>query len=146
MKSYSEENIFSATDCLALREATSIVSLITSDGCRKEGTEEDIRCHEVARVVRDVFQKLRMPYLRNMVVVDGKYRARQLGVDHSWLVYGKGKSGVILDPYSVGQLPMVLVFAHGVGQKSPYEPGKVRDDIDYAWVNEQVEHYIHNRP
>ncbi len=63
-------------------------------------SSEPLRCHEVARIVGQLF---------DLRVVDGNFG----GVEHSWLllrdtfVVGGTTYRTILDPYAVGRLPLV---------------------------------------
>ena len=117
MRGYSAREIFDVEAHGLFRKATRLVHAIP---------EGMWRCHEVARAV------LRFMPSR-MKVVDGLYAA----VDHSWLV-GDARLPIVLDVYSVGQLPMVqLVDAHTPGG-TPYRPGSYRSDIRRDDIAEMI--------
>lgn len=128
MKSYSESEVFSAREVSLLQVATALVeSFPSTDYLRRP-----LRCHEVARAVGE---------LLHLQVQDGFYGF----VDHSWLwtspldtsrVVGRLGFPNILDPYSVGSLPMVRLVDGGhtglphVGWA--YRPGT--PGFDDRWV------------
>jgi hypothetical protein len=102
---------------------------------------DDLRCHEVARIVGGVL---------GLEVTDGHYGF----VEHSWCwttpLSKAQRVGIrigmpnILDPYCVGSLPQVRLI-DGQTTALPhvgwaYRPGETRTDID----NKIVEYWIHH--
>ncbi len=127
------EEIFTKDELLLLRFAERIVDLLpetTPDGAL-------IRCHEVARIVGSL---LKLP------VEDGKYGMH----DHSWcwtrpfhLDFPRSLDvPKILDPYCVGNLPIVRILdcASSVPHLGwMYKPAPQRDDILHEFVHSEVE-------
>lgn len=127
------EELFSQKEMAVFREAVRIVEMLpetTPDG-------ELIRCHEVARVVGSL---LKLP------VEDGKYGMH----DHSWCWTAPFHATFprslnppkILDPYCVGNLPIVRLLdcASSVPHLGwMYKPALQRDDILHEFVHAEVE-------
>lgn len=135
MISYSAVTVFAPSDLKLLKRATEIVEAITSTKCYIKSTRDCIRCHEVARVVQQIIE----PW-KDMEVVDGMYRGRLLGVEHSWLRYRSSHGSydaMVLDVYAVGSLPMVQLVDDGGGSSGPFVAGEERTDIDEDWVRSQ---------
>lgn len=128
MISYNEDNTFMPWAVDAFKQAQRIVVAIPDQNL-------ELRCHEVARVVRDVLRHPRFG------VVDGVYVGDGPGVDHSWLV-ASGATRMarlaILDVYAVGRLPQVQLVAGDMGLASMYRAGPARSDIDDALVERLV--------
>jgi hypothetical protein len=134
MEGYSVREIFAEQELELLRAAQNIVKLIPLD---------DIRCHELSRVVGTLLK---------LEVQDGYYGF----VDHSWLWTkpfesrglrpDKNRTRVgfpnILDVYCVGSLPQVRLIdcqhtaLPHVGWA--YRPDRARDDIDEVLVDTLV--------
>ena len=88
---------------------------------------EAIRCHELARAVRDWVAE--QPPLRwgsqlvKLRVIDGRYAA----IEHTWLETGFGEN--ILDVYVPGEMPPVQLRHGSKFLPGQYVPGKPRSDI-----------------
>ncbi len=133
MRSYSETNIFGASDRKLLNLADALV-------VRLGDRPKTVRCHELARAVGEV---LKLPFQ------DGMYGF----VEHTWLWThplgdGADYSDIlrigpnILDVYCVGRLPMVQLV-DGKHTQLPhigwsYRPTNLRTDIDSSCVKSLV--------
>lgn len=91
--------------------------------------EEDLqghllRCHEVARVVGACL---------DIQVMDGRY---EYGAEHSWCVIEKVKyrGFTILDPYAIGQMPIVKMLCVIPTIPNRYFPENFRDDIRFGVI------------
>lgn len=123
MTGFAATEIFEPWELDLLRRAEHVVRQLP----------EGLRCHEVARVVRQV--------LGTGVVRDGKVgdTTRGCQVDHSWVVLeddGTGRRLHVLDCYAVGQVPPVQLVDAGFPLANPFFVGKDRDDIDHEKVRE----------
>jgi hypothetical protein len=133
MHSYSETNVFSPRELNLLERATSLVALLPDE-------PKPVRCHELARAVREVL---------GLEVQDGHYGF----VDHTWLWTSPlnddcrkfpSRLGFpnVLDVYSAGQLPMVRLVACAHPQLPhvgwSYRPGNARTDVDARLVERLV--------
>lgn len=129
MKGYACNEVFKPRELDYLRRAEQIVAVLPET---EPGTDELLRCHEVARVVAHFLE---------LPVMDGFF----CRVDHSWLYFGsreeKPRSLRILDPYSVGRLPIVQLIdcSLGLPYDDNYKPYYPRDDIREAVVEELIQ-------
>lgn len=104
-----------------------VVDAIPDDFMSNFGTEDVLRCHELARAVHDWIER-QPPHrwgekLVNPGIIDGKYAA----VDHTWLETGFGEN--ILDVYVPGELPPVQLRCGSKFLPGEYVPGRLRGDI-----------------
>lgn len=123
MRNYAEMELFTLRALAQLEWAERVVRYIPD---LKQGW---IRCHEVARIVRNCLDPN-----RDMLVKDGCFGI----VDHSWLVIADGDHRFILDPYAIGRLPQVQLidpFVPGVLSRM-YRAGRERNDINERLVEE----------
>lgn len=103
--------------------AQRVVEVLPEDG--------RLRCHEVARIVREV--------IGVGEVQDGRFGAgpRVLPVDHSWIVLRRvGPNRHVLDPYAVGQAPPVRLVEVGFPLDDPFVAGSPREDVREDVVRE----------
>jgi len=122
MKSICETTYFPKVALDYLARATRIVEEIPI--AFEPVIGEELRCHEVARVVGTILE---------LKVLDGAYAA----VDHSWcMIEGPGHRGkkLILDSYSVGRLPQVQLVDFYVNPL--YRPKESRTDIRESVVSD----------
>ena len=102
------------------------------------------RCHEVARAVEQLLVKHGKAEASELQVVDGHYGA----VDHSWLAFWDDVRVCIIDPYSVGRLPIVqLVDPYVSGVLATYRPqDEHRPDIRANEVSALVQFWSVQQP
>lgn len=94
MKGYSERHHFDERALQIWERATKLVESIPT---HLDAMGREIRCHEVARALGNVF---------GLEVADGC----TIGVDHSWLIINRS---TLLDPYAPGRMPMVQLVDLG---------------------------------
>lgn len=118
MISYSQREVFTERHLQLFDATKDIVSSLFDDN--------GMRCHEVARIIGELF---------NLPVTDGYYCA----VHHSWIMLDRQ---TILDPYAVGRLPMVQLVHSNVAvsaQAKCYVPDDVHClEVDQAAVAANV--------
>lgn len=128
MKPYSRENYFLKSEIDAFDKATQLVWLLDESTIPDR---RELRCHELARALASTL---------NLEFRDGKF----CSVDHSWLIFPQANGTIepnILDPYAVGQVPMVQLIDTSSwalsGLRLLYRKGSPRDDIRtnvVAWL------------
>ena len=130
MRGYAEREVFSQRELELLSRATALVRRMPHEF---EGQE--IRCHELARIVRAF---LALP------VADGFYG---VGVEHSWiwtdapaLEPHRWDLPNILDVYVPGQLPQVQLIHTATALPLNYRLGAPMPMDDVRW--RVVEHFV----
>jgi hypothetical protein len=145
---YSHVHVFPEAAKIFLAMAQSIVEVLPE--------QDDLRCHEVARVVAKwVSRRLSQIQViegipgfgpvwpdeqpgggKRMYVVDGSYgMPNGPRIEHSWLMtrfYCAEQQWwmvVLIDPYTVGRLPPVQMLDTGMELAGMYWGGPVRTDI-----------------
>ena len=139
MKGYAQLEVFTPRSIRLLEVATMAVERLPDTGCY-EGTEEWIRCHELARIVAIVLA----PEF-SLEIIDGRYGPTDAaGYEHSWLLYEEPTQKkrfigqlFILDPYAIGRLPQVQLLDPYAGNLKLYMRGKPRDDIRHDHVKRE---------
>lgn len=129
MIGYAEAVAFPQSAVRLLHLAERVVSKIHS----KHDDGSFVRCHEVSRIVQGVLSNWKLE------VHDGKYGLGML-YEHSWLTYTTRKPchKFILDPYALGQLPMVQILDGHLPHASLYITEFERRDIKHDFVNNHV--------
>lgn len=136
MKSYSEAEVFSASELAPFKAAQAYVDRLDERRLAdSSGVVKTIRCHELTRAVGRLLK---------LAHEDGVYCPAESnggGVDHSWLCvphHGDGRISnfSILDVYSVGRLPQVQLLYCGltVPHHLEFMPRAERTDIDEEMV------------
>lgn len=133
MTPYSYNEVFTPDEINIWQEVVDVVNLIPDRSQLYEWT----RCHEVARIVAAL-------YPDELYYEDGEYT---LGLTHSWCRFKDpdthynqmGRRIVILDTYAFHQLPAVQLVNVGSMINNPYIRGKVREDIEWSFVEATVE-------
>lgn len=123
MLGYAREEVFTKEQILVRVAAVACVKNVTE-------REPRIRCHELARAVRQVVN--RRVAGSHWDVVDGSFGL----IEHTWLQ--ESATGVILDPYRPGCEPMVQLIDPECGfcPFNTYIEKGMRTDIDHALVRE----------
>ena len=122
---YAAAEIFSAEEVRACELARTLVERLPD--------RPDLRCHEVARIVRAL--------LGWGQVEDGRYHpgGDGLPIEHSWIELHKTwRHHHVLDVYAVGRVPMVQLVDCGFPLASPFVGGAVRGDVRVQLVEEMV--------
>jgi len=130
MISYSEREVFLPEYVSAWNFTHQAVSLLGDVG----GGDEPVRCHELARAV---WVLLENHGFSGWDVVDGRFGI----VEHSWLI--RPKRYVMLDPYSVGRLPMVQLLDVSPKFELPYQEGPERGDVRQSALDRLNDRFAH---
>lgn len=129
MIGYSERNVFGRYPGLldVFEQAKGIVDMLPD---QVEEDDQELRCHEVARVVHELLDRSRVGF----GLVDGHYG----NVDHTYLTTSLNGVVCVLDVYAVGRLPMVQLVHGENGLARMYSAGQARTDIRHNVILELV--------
>jgi hypothetical protein len=128
MRPYVQREIFGEFEQEALERATWLVDNLSE---HEDARGNEIRCHELARAVREVLA------IDGARVVDGMVSA----VEHSWIEIALAwrTRTAILDVYCPGRLPQVQLIHSTAIIRPLYEERALRTDIRFDVIKRLVD-------